>query len=475
MIFKQKRGHVRLLLKHTALRNIFLLVALVLSCLTPVDFLLADGALPTRATLGRLSVCLLVFVCAALAHTERPRLAFCLFCVGQLLATYNAIVVAGFGVYSPALLYAFLPIVLAFALFGSPRAWWWASPTLCAWGFVFVDQFSGSGFLPVASATPSPLAWGMAQFTVLVTILAVVILYERHSSALLAAEAMRLVEASDRLKASEQFNGEREVFMANLSHELRTPLSAMRNAMSLAQHPKASDAIKDRSLKTLDAAIGNLQALLNNALDSFKYARGTFALDESEFAMGDFLRGIESLFAGLAESRGLEFRIETTGQTDLSLVGDTMRLGQMLSNLVSNAIKFTQKGHVRIHVQAPSTPFGLWRFEVIDTGPGIGLEDQRRLFMPFMQLHDPRIQGTKGSGLGLSIVSQLACAMGGGVGFSSEPGVGSVFYFELPLRRAQTMPTLVAVQRRHDNAQASVGEASEPMTAASARAQSKSA
>ncbi len=223
--------------------------------------------------------------------------------------------------------------------------------------------------------------------------------------------------------------------MGYLSHELRTPLAAMRNAMSLVRHPKVNDAMRERSLNTLDGAITNLQSLLDDALDSFKYGSNDFVLNEAEFGVGELLNSLDSLYSSLAQSRGLEFSVFTDTAEGLRLTGDVMRLQQMMSNLILNAVKFTPSGRVDVRISSSKAGRDFWRFEVRDTGPGISREAQNKLFKPFVQVGDSGSgSGFKGTGLGLTIVAQLTSAMGGRVGLSSEPGAGSVFYFEVPPR-----------------------------------------
>ena len=238
-----------------------------------------------------------------------------------------------------------------------------------------------------------------------------------------------LQKAKEAADAANRAKGE---FLANTSHELRTPMNAIIGMTDLALEEEVSETVRDY-LQTARDSADLLLGLINDILDFSKIESGKFTLDVVEFDLRDLIDETLKVFA----PRAAEKRLELVGQIDPGVpervVGDPRRLQQILTNLVSNAVKFTESGDVRVRVVAESSPHGRARlnFEVRDTGAGISQENQQRIFAPFTQADPSLTRRHGGTGLGLAITSELIRLMEGRLRLESELGRGSVFAFSI--------------------------------------------
>jgi CheY-like chemotaxis protein/anti-sigma regulatory factor (Ser/Thr protein kinase) len=173
-------------------------------------------------------------------------------------------------------------------------------------------------------------------------------------------------------------------------------------------------------------------------LDLSKVEAGRLELEITAFDLGALLRALVQTFAPQADARGLVLAAEIDAAAAGPVTGDPLRLRQVVGNFLSNALKFTARGEVRLAARRPGGGFGV-RIEVHDTGPGIEPQVRQRLFRPFSQADESTTRRFGGTGLGLSICRELATLMGGEVGVDSEPGRGSLFWVDLPLPPA-TLP-----------------------------------
>jgi PAS domain S-box-containing protein len=237
--------------------------------------------------------------------------------------------------------------------------------------------------------------------------------------------------------ASEAASRAKSAFLANMSHEIRTPMNAIIGLTHLMLREAYEPVLRERLGKVGDAAQHLLQ-VINDILDMSKIEAGKLSLSETEFSLDTLLMGAMEMVSTRARDKGLELILDSDSLPD-RLVGDPTRLSQMLINLLGNAVKFTERGWVRLRGEVLQEGGAqlLVRFEVQDTGPGIPLAQQAELFKAFEQADASIAQRHGGTGLGLALSRQLALAMGGDAGVVSAPGQGSRFWVSAWLTRGR--------------------------------------
>lgn len=249
-------------------------------------------------------------------------------------------------------------------------------------------------------------------------------------------------------------NRAKSEFLANMSHELRTPLNAILGFAQILLEDMSLTALQRKRLNTIRSSGDHLLQLINEILNLAKIEAGRIELEASEFPLAPLLMQIADIMRGRAQQKGLAFAVELAPDLPAGICADERRLQEVLLNLIGNALKFTDKGHVTLRVNRLHPPpllqgglsprhdaqespleggrgvFSILRFEVEDTGIGIAPEQQEKIFLPFHQVGERRY-AVQGTGLGLSICRRLVELMGGELHVASTLGKGSVFWFEL--------------------------------------------
>ncbi|MEI8156610.1 MAG: 7TM diverse intracellular signaling domain-containing protein [Burkholderiales bacterium] len=251
--------------------------------------------------------------------------------------------------------------------------------------------------------------------------------------------------------AADAANQAKSRFLATMSHEIRTPMNGILGMAQVLLLPGINEAERVEYARTILHSGHTLLTLLNDILDLSRVEAGNLQLESVAVEPRTLIAETATLFGIQARNAGLAIESSWSGTPDARYMGDSFRLRQMLANLVSNAIKFTHQGSIRIEArEIASIEHGaLLEFAVSDTGVGIAPEKQTVLFETFSQADSSTTRQYGGSGLGLSIVRNLAELMGGGVGVRSEPGQGSRFWFYVQMAYApeDTITSVTALQR----------------------------
>jgi PAS domain S-box-containing protein len=275
--------------------------------------------------------------------------------------------------------------------------------------------------------------------------------HRRHLQELVDARTAELVAARD---AAEAANRTKSAFLANMSHEIRTPLNAIIGHTHLLRR-SVTDPGQSAQLERVNEAARHLLSLINDVLDLSKIEAGKMDISSGEMVVADLVAHVRQLVDERVVGKGLVVRMSVEPGVPPHLRGDATKIGQILLNYLSNAVKFTERGSVELTVRArlESATRAWVRFEVSDTGIGIAEGQLRALFRPFEQGDVSSTRSHGGTGLGLAISKRLAELLGGNVGATSQLGVGSVFWCELPLEvvtNGATRAVRTVLQRRDD-------------------------
>jgi PAS domain S-box-containing protein len=238
-------------------------------------------------------------------------------------------------------------------------------------------------------------------------------------------------------EAAEAANRAKSAFLANMSHEIRTPMNAILGYSQLMlRHPSLTSAAR-QNLEIINRSGEHLLGLINDILTMSKIEAGRVELNPVTFDFSAFLRDLAALFRLRAQAKNLQFEVIEEGERAAYLLADEAKLRQVLINLLGNAVKFTERGWVKLHVSISKRQTGQpWLLaQVEDTGVGIASEEQGKLFRPFAQTQSG-LNVQAGTGLGLAISREYARLMGGDITVSSELGKGSTFCFEIPIQTA---------------------------------------
>ena len=226
----------------------------------------------------------------------------------------------------------------------------------------------------------------------------------------------------------------KSIFLANMSHEIRTPMNGIIGMVDILKHTPLNEEQREY-LSIIESSGENLLTIINDILDYSKIEAGRIELEIIPMKLEQELRRVKSILQVIADRKKLQLKLNINPNVPEYLLGDPVRLKQIIINLVNNAIKFTEKGEVRIEVETQKQIDGkaTLLFRVIDTGIGISEEGQKRLFQSFSQVDKSTTRKFGGTGLGLAISKNLSEMMGGDIGVISKEGEGSTFWFTVQL------------------------------------------
>ncbi|MYM82012.1 response regulator [Duganella sp. FT50W] len=292
----------------------------------------------------------------------------------------------------------------------------------------------------VLAASLKAITAAASVVTAVATVLLVPIALRIPSPAQLAAVNAELQQANNDLRMAmeraEVANRAKSAFLASMSHELRTPLNAILGYAQILKRDKSLTVPQQTGISTIQQGGQHLLALINDVLDLARVEAGKLEFHPKPVRLRELLSVVGDIMRVRAEQKHLHFELEWMEGLPTAVSVDETRLRQVLLNLLGNAVKFTDRGAVRLRVSPPPTPQGgaeaLLRFEVIDEGVGIAADQLEAIFRPFEQVGDASRRAS-GTGLGLAISQQLVRLMGGVLQVESARGRGSRFWFDVPL------------------------------------------
>ena len=231
------------------------------------------------------------------------------------------------------------------------------------------------------------------------------------------------------VEAAEKANNAKTEFLANMSHEIRTPMNAIIGMSEILEHEKLEDH-QMSFVKDINISAHSLLGIINDILDMSKIEAGRLELNPVDYDFMMFIDNIASMFTHIAGNKGIGFKFEKSGEIPEYLFGDDIRLRQIITNICGNAIKFTERGYVKLSISAGADQLTI---KIEDTGMGIRKEDLPKLFNAFEQLDKVKNRGIVGAGLGLTICKSLVMMMDGDISVESEYGHGTAFIVTVPL------------------------------------------
>lgn len=357
------------------------------------------------------------------------------------------------GLLSPRLSWLLILPVIPFYIIGPRAGYVWLGAVFAAQ--VVVAVLTAQGWL--LQALPSDDAqskYAFATFSIITLMLVLVpLVYDRQHQAALREGRSRQQDLEKKQAELEQAQEMREHFIASVSHELRTPMNAILGFNSLLMKRVHNKPRAQEILAHTSQSADHLMTVINDVLDYSQFFSGRLTAHAETFVLRETVRHAFDLFAPRVKSMDLAYRCEIADGVPEWVSTDRHRLMQILVNLLGNALKFTHQGHVVLSVQMD--PLGVL-FSVEDTGIGIAVDDQPRIFHRFIQAQGEIQKRYGGTGLGLAITQSLVALLQGEIGFASTPGQGSRFWFRLPLtaQTSQQPAKLQAMKERKTAGQA---------------------
>jgi signal transduction histidine kinase/ActR/RegA family two-component response regulator len=336
--------------------------------------------------------------------------------------------------------FAFLALVPYIAVVLLPRraAFFWSAGVLALVALAFLVQ--PAHLLPVLAGFGGPYVTLVRELGFIATVFVFGSRFAR--------------ERSDTVHELERVNRAKSVFLANMSHEIRTPMNGVLGLTEVLLQGPLSAQQRENLLLILRSGQA-MVSLTNDLLDMSKIEAGSMTLEKTDFELSALLTDLRVICEAQARPRGLTVEVAAAPPACGCLRGDALRLRQVLSNLLNNALKFTLRGGVRMTVRAVTRSPIVLEFEVHDTGIGIAASVLPRLFTPFQQGDDSTTRRFGGTGLGLALSRELVEQMGGEITARSTEGVGSVFTFRLPFEAgafalaAEVLPVKRPAASRH--------------------------
>jgi len=275
---------------------------------------------------------------------------------------------------------------------------------------------------------------GMAAFTIAAVILLIIILalfFRNLQKNKIYQQILKQAKAE-----AEGLAKAKEMFVATVSHEMRTPVNAI-YGLTEQMLRKTNSKEMTADLNVVYKSAEHLIALVNDTLDFSKIESQKLQIEQIDFLPDEVITEIQTLHRDSAQKKGIKLIFSNNTDKNLVLLGDPIRLKQILINLITNAIKFTNQGQVMLTVSGEETSEQsyLLRFEILDTGIGISKEDQHLIFDEFVQLNTDLTQKQRGAGLGLSIVKKLIILQDGKIDVESTPGKGTQFFIQIPYQK----------------------------------------
>jgi signal transduction histidine kinase/DNA-binding NarL/FixJ family response regulator len=363
--------------------------------------------------------------------------------IGLLYVLLVALAALSGGLQAPALPWLVILPMLALGLSHRSAALVWTMFVVAAVSAFYVLQASGVSLPSALDAGALPAVQFCALLGLALLVLAVATLFEvtrQQAAAEVDVSHRQLAGARDVLQkalvATRAAAATKNQFLANVSHEIRTPLNGVVGMTGLLLETPLSDEQREYA-ETARQCGESLLSVVDGILDFAQLESGRVELQTQDVQLRGLIAEVLSRVDGPARERGLALVCDVAPEVPEALRGDADRLRQVLGNLVSNAVKFTERGEVQLSVTLAEAGGAdpVLRFEVRDTGIGLTADQQRRLFRPFVQADETNARKYGGTGLGLVIVKELVTIMGGRLGVQSEYGQGSTFWFTLRLLR----------------------------------------